>query len=154
MAHAIFQAALQSRLLTILFVLIVVGLGLRAISSLPIDAVPDVSPNVVQSITKVPGLGPPEVEKFATLPVELAMRGLPNIKEIRSTSRFGISSVWGYFDGSVEIYFARRLVMERLPAAREMIPEGFGAPEVAPVSTGPGAICQFEVVDPNRALLE
>jgi heavy metal efflux system protein len=154
MARAIFQAALQNRLLTILFVLIVAGLGVRAIATLPIDAVPDVSPNVVQIITKAPGLGPAEVEQFTTVPVELAMRGLPNIKEIRSTSRFGLSSVWAYFNESVDIYFARRLVMERLPAAREMIPEGFGSPEMTPVSTGLGEIFQFEVVDPKRSLME
>ncbi len=98
MGRAIFQAALQNRLLTILFVLIVAGLGLRAIASLPIDAVPDVSPNVVQILTNAPGLAPAEVEQLITLPVELAMRGLPDIKEIRSTSRFGLSSVWVYFN--------------------------------------------------------
>jgi cobalt-zinc-cadmium resistance protein CzcA len=154
MGRAIFQAALQNRLLTILFVLIVAGLGLRAIASLPIDAVPDVSPNVVQILTNAPGLAPAEVEQLITLPVELAMRGLPDIKEIRSTSRFGLSSVWVYFNESVDIYFARRLVMERLPAAREMIPQGFGSPEMAPVSTGLGEIFQFEVVDPRRSLME
>jgi heavy metal efflux system protein len=154
MARRIFEAALANRLLTILFVLMVIGLGFRAIMTLPIDAVPDVSPNVVQILTKAPGLGPAEMEKFITFPVEIAMRGLPNTREIRSTSRFGLSSVWVYFDESVEIYFARRLVMERLPAAREMIPAGFGVPEMAPVSTGLGEIFQFEVVDPKLSLME
>src|SRR6185437_2975949 len=99
-------------------------------------------------------LGPAEVEKFITFPVELAMRGLPGVKEIRSISRFGLSAVSVYFEESYDIYFARRLVMERLPDAREMIPPGFGAPGMTPVSTALGEIFQFEVVDPNRSLME
>ena len=92
MAKRIFEAALQNRLLTILAVLVLVGLGLRAMTLLPIDAVPDVTPNVVQVVTDAPGLGPAEVEKFITFPVEIAMRGMPGITEIRSLSRFGLSS--------------------------------------------------------------
>ena len=99
-------------------VLVLTGLGLRAMTLLPIDAVPDVTPNVVQVVTDAPGLGPAEVEKFITFPVEIAMRGMPGITEIRSLSRFGLSSVWIYFEEKYDIYFARRLVMERLPAAR------------------------------------
>jgi cobalt-zinc-cadmium resistance protein CzcA len=150
----IFEAALENRLLTILIVLVLAGLGIRAMLLLPIDAVPDVTPNLVQVVTDAPGLGPAEVEKFITFPVELAMRGMPNIKEIRSISRFGLSSVWIYFDEKLDIYFARRLVMERLPLARELIPKGYGSPEMAPVSTGLGEIFQFEVVDPSRSQME
>src|SRR5882757_8797137 len=150
MANRIFEAALQNRLLTIILVLVVVGLGARALVSLPIDAVPDVTPNVVQVVTDAQGLGPAEVEKFITFPVEIAMRGMPGITEIRSLSRFGLSSVWIYFEEKYDIYFARRLVMERLPAARELIPKGYGSPEMTPVSTALGEIYQFEVVDPHR----
>ena len=78
------------------------------------------------------------------------MRGLPGIKEIRSLSRFGLSAVFVYFDESYDIYFARRLVMERLPSARGLIPQGFGSPEMTPVSTSLGEIFQFEVVDPSH----
>jgi heavy metal efflux system protein len=154
MAKRIFEAALENRLLTIIFVVVLTGLGLRAMMQLPIDAVPDVTPNVVQVVTDAPGLGPAEVEKFITFPVEIAMRGMPGITEIRSLSRFGLSSVWIYFDEKYDIYFARRLVMERLPAARDLIPKGYGSPEMTPVSTALGEIYQFEVVDPKRSLME
>ena len=105
--------------MTLILVIVFVAIGLRAMVLLPIDASPDVTPNVVQIVTEASGLGPAEVEKFITFPVEIAMRGLPGIKEIRSISRFGLSSVSVYFDENFDIYFARRLVMERLPAARQ-----------------------------------
>jgi cobalt-zinc-cadmium resistance protein CzcA len=82
------------------------------------------------------------------------MRGLPGIKEIRSISRFGLSSVSVYFEEQLDIYFARRLVMERLPSAAAMIPTGYGPPEMTPVSTTLGEIFQFEVVDPKHSLME
>jgi cobalt-zinc-cadmium resistance protein CzcA len=154
MAKRIFEAALGNRLLTILAVLVLTGLGLRAMTKLPIDAVPDVTPNVVQVVTDASGLGPAEVEKFITFPVEIAMRGMPGITEIRSLSRFGLSSVWIYFDEKYDIYFARRLVMERLPAARDLIPKGYGSPEMTPASTALGEIYQFEVVDPKLTLMQ
>jgi len=154
MSRRIFEAALENRLLTIIFVLVLVGLGVRAMTLLPIDAVPDVTPNVVQVVTDAPGLGPAEVEKFITFPVEIAMRGMPGITEIRSQSRFGLSSVWIYFEEKYDIYFARRLVMERLPAARDLIPKGYGSPEMTPVSTSLGEIYQFQVVDPKRSLMD
>src|SRR5215813_3139419 len=143
----LFKSALENRLMTIVLFVVFAALGLRAMTLLPIDAVPDVTPNVVQVVTDAPGLGPAEVEKFITFPVEIAMRGLPGITEIRSLSRFGLSAVWIYFDEKYDIYFARRMVMERLPAARELIPKGYDAPEMTPVSTALGEIYQFEVVD-------
>jgi len=154
MIERIFSAALQNRLMTIIFALVLVGLGVRAMTTLPIDAVPDVTPNVVQIVTKASGLAPPEVEKFITFPVEVSMRGLPGITEIRSVSAFGLSSVWVYFAEKYDIYFARRLVMERLPAARELIPEGYGSPEMLPVSTALGEIFQFQVTGPGRSEME
>jgi cobalt-zinc-cadmium resistance protein CzcA len=115
MSRWLFETALENRLMTFILVVVFVVLGLRAMVALPIDASPDVTPVVVQVVTDAPGLGPHEVEKFITFPVELAMRGLPGIEEIRSISRFGLSAVFIYFDESYDIYFARRLVMERLP---------------------------------------
>ena len=154
MAQRLFEAALQNRLMTLILFVVLIAIGARAMMRLPIDAAPDVTPNVVQVVTDAPGLGPVEVEKLITFPVEVAMRGLTGIKDIRSISRFGLSSVSVYFDESLDIYFVRRLVMERLPAARELIPKDFGAPEMTPVSTTLGEIYQFEVVDPRRSLMD
>ena len=154
MARRLFEAALGNRLMTIILVVIFVALGVRAMVALPIDASPDVTPNVVTIVTEAPGLGPVEVEKLITFPIEVTMRGLPGIKEIRSISRFGLSSVSVYFEEQLDIYFARRLVMERLPSAAAMIPTGYGPPEMTPVSTTLGEIFQFEVVDPKRSLME
>jgi cobalt-zinc-cadmium resistance protein CzcA len=154
MVQRVFEAALQNRLLTIILTVVVIAVGIRAMLTLPIDAVPDVTPNVVQIVTQAPGLAPPEIEKFITFPVEVSMRGLPGITEIRSVSSFGLSSVWIYFIEKDDIYFARRLVMERLPAARELIPNGYGSPEMMPVSTSLGEIFQFEVAGANRSAMD
>src|SRR5690606_10563670 len=121
---------------------------------LPIDAVPDVTPNQVQVLTQAPGLSPLEVEQFITFPVETAMSGLPDIESIRSVSRFGLSAVYIYFDEDVDIYFARRLVLERMAQAREAVPAGFGVPEMGPISTGLGEIYQFEVRGEGFSLME
>ena len=154
MSNRLFSAALQNRLMTIILVLVFTAIGLRAMLRLPIDAAPDVTPNVVTIVTDAPGLGAVEVEKLITFPIEISMRGLLGIKEIRSISRFGLSSVSVYFEDKFDIYFARRLVMERLPSASSMIPKGYGPPEMTPVSTTLGEIYQFEVVDPSRSLME
>jgi cobalt-zinc-cadmium resistance protein CzcA len=143
--HRIVEFSLKYRFLIIVMTALLVGVGVYSMGKLPIDAVPDVTPNQVLIITRSPGLGPVEVEKFVTFSVETAMSGLPGIETIRSTSRFGLSVVYVFFDESMDIYFARRLVMERLPQAREMIPAGFGSPEMGPISTGLGEIYQFEV---------
>ncbi|MCZ2153226.1 MAG: CusA/CzcA family heavy metal efflux RND transporter [Bryobacterales bacterium] len=143
--HNLVEFALKYRFLVIVLTLLLVGVGIYSMGRLPIDAVPDVTPNQVLIITRAPGLGPVEVERFITFSVESAMSGLPGIQTIRSTSRFGLSVVYVFFDESMDIYFARRLVLERLPQAREAIPAGFGTPEMGPISSGLGEIYQFEV---------
>ncbi|MCC6245175.1 MAG: efflux RND transporter permease subunit, partial [Gemmatimonadaceae bacterium] len=143
--HRLIEFSLRNRFLVILATIGLIAAGVFSMLRLPIDAVPDVSPNQVLVLTSVPGLGPLEVERFVTVPVEAAMSGLPGITDIRSVSRFGLSSVYIYFDEGLDLYFVRRLVMERLPEAREAIPDGFGAPSMGPISTGLGEIYQFEV---------
>lgn len=152
--HRLIDLALRNKFLVLILTAVLVGLGINAMLKLPIDAVPDVSPNQVMVITQAPGLGPVEVEKFVTFPVETAMSGLPGITDIRSISRFGLSSVSIYFEEGLDIYFVRRLVMERLPEAREAIPEGFGSPAMGPISTGLGEIYQFEVSGQGYAPME
>src|SRR5215471_4575199 len=154
MALRIFEAALQNRLMTVILIIVFVAIGLRAMVLLPIDASPDVTPNVVQIVTGAPGLGAAEIENLITFAVEVSMRGLPGIKEIRSVSRFGLSSVQVYFDETLDPYFVRRLVLERLPDAEATIARGDGPPGMTPVSTSLGEIYQFEVVDPRRSPME
>jgi len=145
MLNRIFEFSLHNRFLVLVLAGLFVVFGVSAMRSLPIDAVPDVTPNQVQILTNAPGLGPLEVERFITFPVETAMSGLPGITLIRSVSRFGLSAVTVYFDEGMDIYFCRRLIMERLPSAREAIAADLGAPEMGPISTGLGEIYQFEV---------
>ena len=152
--HRIIDFSLNNRFLILVFVLLLVGAGLHAMLNLPIDAVPDVTPNQVQILTDAPGLSPLEVEQFITFPVETAMSGLPGIERIRSVSRFGLSAATVYFSEDMDLYFCRRLVMERLAQAREGIPEGFGTPEMGPISSGLGEIYQFEVKGEGYSLME
>jgi cobalt-zinc-cadmium resistance protein CzcA len=123
----------------------VIGAGIYSLNRLPIDAVPDVTNVQVQVLTAAPSLAPLEIERQITFPVEVAMSGLPDIEEIRSISRFGLSAVTIVFDDSVDTYFARQLVLERLAQAREQIPESIGSPEMGPISTGLGEIYQYEL---------
>ncbi len=145
MIERILEWSLKNRFLVIIASLILVAGGLTAMASLPIDAVPDVTNVQVQVLTSSPALGPEEVEKFITTPIEQAMSGLPDLVEVRSTSKFGLSAVTIVFEDGTDIYFARQQIGERLAAAKEAIPPGYGEPEMGPVSTGLGEIFQFEV---------
>lgn len=145
MATRLIEWALANRLFVMLLVVILVAGGLFAMSRLSIDAVPDVTNVQVQIVTASPALGPVEVEQYLTYPVEAAMSGLPDITELRSISRYGISSVTVVFEDDTPLFFARQLVQERLPEAREKIPPGFGNPEMIPPITGLGEIFHFTV---------
>ena len=152
--HRLIDFSLRNKFLVLIFTGVIVAAGIYSMLRLPIDAVPDVTPNQVLVLTQAPGLSPLEIERNITFPVETAMSGLPGITEIRSVSRFGLSAVYIYFGEQMDIYFARRLVMERLPAAREAIPAGFGVPEMGPISSGLGEIFQFEVRGQGVSLME
>ncbi len=145
MINKLIDFSLDNRFLVIVLWLLVMALGINALAKLPIDAVPDVTNVQVQILTNSPGLAPEEVEQFISFPVETAMSGLPKTEEIRSVSKFGLSVVTVVFEEGTDIYWARQLVGERLTAAREQIPEGYGEPEMGPISTGLGEIYQFEV---------
>jgi cobalt-zinc-cadmium resistance protein CzcA len=123
--------------------------GVLSVSRLPIDAVPDVTNVQVTVLTDSAGLSAEEVERFVTFPVEMGLNGLPKLSELRSTTRAGLSSVTVVFDDSMDIWFARQLVSERLRELEADIPVEFGRPQLAPVSTGLGQIYQF-VLDSDR----
>ncbi|MBS1806596.1 MAG: efflux RND transporter permease subunit [Acidobacteria bacterium] len=149
MINALIRFAVAQRLLVLLAVVLLIGAGVYSLMNLPIDAVPDVTNVQVQVLTAAPALSPLDVERQITFPVEVAMSGLPDIEEIRSVSKFGLSAVTIVFDDSIDIYFARQLVLERLSQAREQIPSNIGAPEMGPISTGLGEIYQYELKAKN-----
>lgn len=138
---------LHNKLLMCIIGVMVLASGWYNYRSLPVDAFPDVTPVLVQVFTETEGLAPEEVEKYVTYPVEVAMNGLPNLKEVRSVSNFGLSVINIYFEDGTDIYFARQLIGERLQLAREQIPEGFGEPEMGPITTGLGQILFYFVED-------
>ncbi len=147
MIKSLIDYSLHNRLLIAILLVLVVAAGCWSYGRLPVDAFPDVSPNLVQVFTVTEGLAPEEVEAFVTYPVETAMLGLPGVEKIRSVSNFGLSVVNVYFEDGTDIYFSRRLVNERLQEAREHIPEGFGEPELGPISTGMGLVLFYYLED-------
>ena len=152
--QSIISLALRYRFLVLVGTFIVVAFGLLSMRDLPIDAVPDVTPNQVLVLTRAPSLSPVEVEQLLTFPIETAMSGLPGITRIQSVSKYGLSYVAIYFRDGMDPYFCRRLVLERLPQAKESIPPSMGEPEMGPISTGLGEIYQFKVTGPGRPLME
>ena len=150
MINQIINLSLRSRLLMLVLAVVVIATGYKSYQGLPVDAFPDVSPNLVQVFTITEGLAPEEIEMYVTYPVEAAMTGLPGIEKIRSVSNFGLSVVNIYFEDDVSIYFARQLVGERLQEARDQIPSSFGEPGMGPISTGMGLVLFYYLKDDTQ----
>ncbi|MGA2586699.1 MAG: CusA/CzcA family heavy metal efflux RND transporter [Candidatus Aminicenantales bacterium] len=142
MIERIISFTLKQRLPVIICVLLLVGLGVYSFLRLPIDAFPDVTNIQVELLSSAPGLSPIEVEKFVTYPIEMAMRGLPRLEQLRSVSKFGLSVVTVVFEEGVDVYFARQLVLERLIEAKDRVPAGVEI-TMGPVSTAMGEIYQY-----------
>lgn len=151
MINKIIAFSIKQKLVIGFLILILIIFGIYSAIKLPVDAVPDITNNQIQIITSSPTLSATEVERFITYPVEIAMKSLPDIVEMRSISKFGISVVTVVFEDNVETYFARNLVFQKLKEAEENMPEGLGKPEMAPVSTGLGEIYQYVVRPENRS---
>src|SRR3954452_23599587 len=145
MSNALIEASLRNRFLVLMGTLLVAGMGVHSALNLPIDAVPDLTNVQVQVITEAPALSPLEVEKYLSFPVEGAMSGLPDVEQIRSISKFGISLVTIVFKEGSDLYRCRQLVSERLARAAEAIPKGYGTPTLGPIATALGEIYQFQV---------
>src|SRR6266536_3547400 len=145
MLNKIIAFSVNNKLIIGIFMLFLIGYGSYQFTKLPIDAVPDITDNQVQVITISPALGAPDVERLITFPIEQANSNIPGLKQIRSFSRFGLSVVTIVFEDNVDVYWARQQVTERLQQAQEQIPEGFGSPILAPVTTGLGEIYQYSV---------
>ncbi len=123
--------------------------GVWSATKLSIDAVPDITNNQVQIITVCPTLAGQEVEQLVTYPIEQSIANLPDLEELRSISRFGLSVITVVFADKVDIYFARQLINERLKEAESKIPKSVGTPELAPVSTGLGEVYQY-IIHPKK----
>ncbi|MCC9607990.1 CusA/CzcA family heavy metal efflux RND transporter [Blastopirellula sp. JC732] len=139
------EFSLKNRGLVVILTLLMAGAGIYSAIELPIDAVPDMTNVQVQVVTDAGSLSPVEVERYVTYPVENIMGGLPNVEEVRSVSKFGISVVTIVFQEGTDIYWARNLVAQRLVEATANIPEGYGTPALGPLTTALGEILQFEV---------
>jgi cobalt-zinc-cadmium resistance protein CzcA len=146
MINKIILFASRQKLFVILGVIGLIISGIIAAYKLPIDAVPDITTNQVQIFTVAPALAPQEIERLVSYPIEVAMQNLPGIEEVRSISKFGLSSVTVIFKDNVDTYFARQLVFEKLQSAKGDLPPGLSEPELGPVTTGLGDIYQYEVV--------
>ncbi len=145
MLTKLIEVCLVNRGLVLILTLLMAGAGVYSALILPIDAVPDMTNVQVQVVTDAGSLSPVEVERYVTYPVETTMGGLPDVEELRSVSKFGISVVTIVFQEGTDIYRARQLVSERLPDAASQIPPGYGSPRVGPLTTALGEILQFEV---------
>jgi cobalt-zinc-cadmium resistance protein CzcA len=143
MLSYIINFSIKNKFIVLLFTTFIAGFGLYSLSQIPIGAVPDVTNNQVQVITTSRNLSTQDMEQFITYPVELEMANLPGVQEIRSVSKFGLSVVTIVFDDDMGTYLPRQLIAEKIKSASEKIPEGFGTPEMGPITTGLGEIYQY-----------
>lgn len=143
MLDKIIHYSIKNKLIVGLFTVGLVIWGSYSLIKLPIDAVPDITNNQVQIITTAPSQSALDIERLVTFPIEQTMATIPDIQEIRSFSRFGLSVVTIVFHDNVNVYWARQQVNERLTAAAGQIPPGIGTPEMSPVTTGLGEIFQY-----------
>ena len=143
MLHGIISFSIRNKVIIGMLTIALIFWGSYSLKQLPIDAVPDITNNQVQIITVSPTLAAPEIERLVTFPVEQTMATIPEIVEMRSISRFGLSVVTVVFEEDTDIYWARQQVNERLNQAQDQIPPGAGSPEIGPLSTGLSEIYQY-----------
>ncbi|MEY2632072.1 MAG: hypothetical protein RIR00_726 [Pseudomonadota bacterium] len=156
MIESLVREALKQRLVVAVVAAVLFFFGLNAAQKLSVDAFPDVTNIQVQIATEAPGRSPEEVERFATVPLEVAMTGLPGLEEMRSLNKPGLSLITLVFSDATNVYFARQLVMERLLEVGARLPAGI-TPVLGPVSTGLGEVYQYTLEradDGDRPLSE
>lgn len=154
MLEAIIAWTLKYRSFVILGVAVLVAFGVYSYVNLPIDAFPDVTNVQVEILSTAPGLSALEIERFVTYPIENAMRGLPDVDQMRSITKFGLSVVTIVFKDKVDVYFARQLVFQRLEEAKDNVPESVSI-SMGPIATAMGEIYQYtlegnEPIDPEQ----
>ncbi|MGB1004789.1 MAG: efflux RND transporter permease subunit, partial [Salibacteraceae bacterium] len=143
MLDNIIKFSIKNKLIIGTLVFALIGWGIYSAKQLPIDALPDITNNQVQIITSAPSQSAQDIERLVTFPVEMTMSNIPDVEEIRSFSRFGLSVVTVVFKDNIDIYWARQQISERLIEAKNQIPSGIGTPEMMPVTTGLGEIYQY-----------
>ncbi|MDO8891364.1 MAG: efflux RND transporter permease subunit [Sulfurimicrobium sp.] len=148
MLESLIRAALKQRLVLVVVAICLVAFGLDATRKLSVDAFPDVTNVQVQIATEAKGRSPEEVERFVTVPLEMAMTGLPGLEEMRSLNKPGLSLITLVFTDATDVYFARQLVMERLIEVGGRMPQGV-TPTLGPLSTGLGEVYQFTLERPD-----
>ena len=154
MIASMIRAALSQRLIVVVLALVLCAFGLREATRLSVDAFPDVTNVQVQVATEAPGRSPEEIERFVTVPLEIALNGMPGLVEMRSLNKSGLSIITLVFTDKTDVYFARQLVTERLIEVTPRMPAGI-APVLGPVSTGLGEVYQYTLEkadDGQRAL--
>jgi len=151
MIHRIVDFALRQRFVVLMVTVLIVFAGAYSFRQMPVDAYPDLSPPMVELITQWPGHAAEEVERLTTLPLELAMNGTPHLKVMRSISLYGLSDVRLTFDETVDPYFARQVVFERIGDAS--LPQGV-APSMAPLFSPSGLVYRYVIESPDRSPME
>ncbi len=154
MIDKLIELALKQRVLVVVMVVAVVGLGLYQYTRLPVDAFPDISPVMVPIFAEAHGMAPEEIERLITFPIESKMNGLPGVVNIKSTSAFGMAVIYVYFSDQTEIYFARQIVGERLSSAMAELPAGTEPPTLGPISSGLGQVFIYYLIADSTADLE
>src|SRR5659263_724641 len=145
MIERIIHFSIKNKFIVGLFVVALIGWGTYSLTRLPIDAIPDITNNQVQIISLAPSLATQEVESFITAPIEVAIANIPDIVELRSISRLGLSVITVVFKEDVDLYWARQQLNERLKGAEDAIPPGLASIELAPISSGLGEIYQYRL---------
>src|SRR5215813_1943463 len=151
MIHRIVQLALQQRFLVLMLTVLMIVAGAWSFRQMPVDAYPDLSPPMVELITQWPGHAAEEVERLTTLPLELAMNGSPHLQIMRSISLYGLSDIRLTFDESVDPYFARQIVFQRISDAT--LPQGV-TPSMAPLFSPSGLVYRYVIESPDRSPME
>ena len=154
MLNRIIHFSVTQKYVALSLVLLMAVGGYFSFRQIPINSLPDVTPIQVLVITKAGRYSPYDVEKLVSYPIETAMNGLPDIREVRSTSQFGLSAVTVEFEEGTDIYFARQMVSQRIQAIADELPPGVSAPQLGPISTALGEIFQYVVRGENYSLTE
>lgn len=143
MIEKIIAQSLKKRLIIVMVLVTVIAAGVYQYRRLPTDAFPDISPVMVPIFAEAHGMAPEEIERLITFPIESAMNGLPGVKLVKSTSAFGMAVIYVYFKDTMDIYFARQIVSERMTGAMAELPEMHDPPVLGPISTGLGEVFMY-----------